>query len=102
MDYREAVSIVTRNQNLIGQSFNGGTIDELIIRPVNITYDAEFTSLYLSSLNANDSLSKFRSCDLYIDVVIDKYRIHSESVFLRASIDAVINQLKTANNVYKK
>ncbi len=46
MKFYEAVELAQKNENLIGKSFNGGIIDEIILVPTDFEEEKEFERLY--------------------------------------------------------
>lgn len=52
MNFLKAVETAEKNKNIVGQKYNGGIIDEIIIYPTNPEMCKKFTLQYINSQNA--------------------------------------------------
>lgn len=83
MDFQKAIEIKEKNQHLLGmESPKGGTIDEIILVPTNEMYSNQFQRNYIQCLDGDIAIAPFIGQDVNILVVVDKYRINREAVFL--------------------
>lgn len=82
MNFKEASELKNKNEHLIGQKYRGGTIEELIIRPTNGREFEAFTKSYLRTMNAELSIQPFLESDLDVDVLCDREKIRTNSIFL--------------------
>jgi len=83
MDFQKAIEIKEKNQHLLGmESPKGGTIDEIILVPTNGVYANQFQINYIQCLDGDLAIAPFIGQDVNILVVVDKYRINTESIFL--------------------
>ena len=81
MNFLKAVETAEKNKNIVGQKYNGGIIDEIIIYPTNPEMCKKFTLQYINSQNAQLSIIPYIETDVEIAVVIDKQRILKENIF---------------------
>ncbi len=95
MNFINAVEIAERNSHLIGMSYNGGIIDEIVIVPTNLIEFQNFKTEYIKTLNPQRSIASYMESDVEIFAIIDKKRIRTENVFLTISL----NQLDDNFNV---
>ena len=96
MQFQEVAGIIEANKFLIGQTFNGATIDELVCIPVG--YEEEYKKLYLETQNAEQTLAMLiklqrifpTDVEYQIHAVLDKYRLVSNGVFVCTNINEII------------
>lgn len=86
MNFIDAVRIAAANQHLIGKEWNGTTIEEVIVAPTDTLLWSEFEKLFISSLNAQESIVPFMNSDVDVFVVCDKKRIRSQNLSAISSI----------------
>jgi len=86
MNFTKALSLAERNSHLIGKEYNGGIIDDIIIFPTDPQSFDRFAKIYISSKNPQKAILPFTNQDVDVGVVVDKYRIDSQSVFLYTSL----------------
>lgn len=92
MNFKEATELKNKNEHLIGQKYRGGTIEELIIRPTNVREFEAFTKSYLRTMNAELSIQPFLESDLDVDVVCDREKIRTNSIFFRTELENLLDE----------
>lgn len=97
MQFHEVDGMIEANKSLIGETFNGAVIDELICIPIG--YEAEYKNFYLQTLDAKQALALLiKSIGVFpidteyqIYAVLDKSRILTEGVLSCANINEITN-----------
>jgi len=73
MEFLRAVKIADKNKHLIKQQFDEQTIDEIIIHPTDSKQLKEYTALYQSTSDAQQSIIPFIHSDVEISIVLNKW-----------------------------
>lgn len=92
MEYAKANEIINNNQHLIGKTFKGGRIDDLVIHPTDRNSHDEFTRSYIYNRNGAAAIQPFTKEDVDIYAIIDSGRINAHGVFLHASLGEISNE----------
>ena len=95
MRFHEIEGIIESNKSMIGKTFNGATIDELIHIPVG--YEEEYKKLYLKTQNAEQTLALLiksigvfpTDIDYQVYAVLDKFRLVPNGIFVYANINEI-------------
>lgn len=95
MRFNEIEEVIETNNFLIGKTFNGAVIDELICIPVG--YEEEYKKLYLETLDAEQALALLiKSIGVFlidseyqIYAILDKSRLLTEGIFSYANINEI-------------
>lgn len=96
MQFKEIAEIIEANQSLIGKTFKGAKIDELICIPIG--YEEEYKRLYLTAQNAEQALAMLikslrifpTDVEYQIYAVLDKFRLGPNGEFLYVNINEII------------
>ena len=92
MNYEKAIELKKKNEHLIGQKYRGGTIEELIIRPINQKEFEAFSRSYLRTMDAELSIQPFIGSNLTIDAVCDRAKIRTDNIFFRTEIENLLDE----------
>ena len=95
MRFHEIEGIIESNKSMIGKTFNGATIDELI--PIPVGYEEEYKKLYLKTQNAEQTLALLiksigvfpTDIDYQVYAVLDKFRLVPNGIFVYANINEI-------------
>jgi len=87
MNFIEAVKKDDANKHLIGKSYKGAVIDEIIIAPNESNEYDEFLKLYCTSLDAQKSIIPFINSNVGVYLVFEKSKIFQMNLVLITSID---------------
>ncbi len=95
MRFHEIEGIIESNKSMIGKTFNGATIDELI--PIPVGYEEEYKKLYLETLDAEQALALLIKSigaflidsEYQIYAILDKSRLLTEGIFSYANINEI-------------
>ena len=95
MRFHEIEGIIESNKFMIGKTFNGATIDDLI--PIPVGYEEEYKKLYLETLDAEQALALLiKSIGVFlidseyqIYAILDKSRLLTEGIFSYANINEI-------------
>lgn len=96
MQFKESAEIIRANQSLIGKTFKGAKIDELICIPIG--YEEEYKRLYIITQNAEQTLAMLTKLlgifptdlEYQIYAVLDKFRLVPNGEFLYVNINEII------------
>ncbi len=95
MRFHELEGIIESNKFLIGKTFKGATIDELI--PIPVGYEVEYKKLYVETKNAEYALALLikslgvlpTDVEYQIYAVFDKFRLVPNGEFIYANINEI-------------
>lgn len=95
MRFHEIEGIIESNKSLIGKTFNGSTIDELI--PIPVGYEEEYKKLYVETKNAKHTLALLitslgifpTDVEYQIYAVLDKFRLVPNGEFIYVNINEI-------------
>lgn len=87
MNFKEAVALAEKNQNLIGKTLDGATIDEIIIYPTDAGSVERFKKDYARSLNAQQAILPYVDDDCGLAVVLNKEDIRKKNLFAYREFD---------------
>lgn len=93
MTFEQALQLTNQNRHLIGQTYRGATLDEIIIFPTNPDSNDVFKQVYISTGNAQHAITPFMAEDVHVAVVADKRRIVNQGIFLATNIENLIDEL---------
>lgn len=86
MNFIEAMKVADANQHLIGKSWKGATIEEIIIVPTDPIQSEEFSRMYIQTLDAQQSIVPYMNSDVDVFVVCDKQQIRTQKFLICTSI----------------
>lgn len=92
MNLKEAIELKNKNEHLVGQKYRGGTIDEIIIRPINDEELDIFMKSYIRTLDAEKSLQPFLNSDLHVFAVCEKDKIKSSIFVFMTEIEKLLDE----------
>lgn len=93
MKFSEALRLAEKNAHLVGRNESGGVIDEIIIYPTDPVLNNDFKSEYIATGDAQKSAYMFRDCDVRVGVVVNKFLIEENSIFIWRDISKLDNDL---------
>lgn len=83
MTFEEALKTREENLHLIGKIYEGVPIDEIFIAPSKQEFFDSFREEFISSLNWEKAMLKYRNCDCTLYIWLNKSFIYSGLVFIR-------------------
>lgn len=86
MDFLDAVKLAGKNGHLIGKTYKGSRIDEIIVYPTDSNEFSEFGRQYILLNSAQKAIALFMNSDVRVGIVADKHRIRTQSVFFTTDI----------------
>ena len=85
MDFINAERLKKLNSHIIGKSFNGCIIEELILGPTDPMLKEKFNEIYYETLDCEKSIIPFIKCDIDIFIICKKDLIR-QGIILSTSI----------------
>ena len=72
MNFKEALALAKKSEKLIGKSFNGSRVDDILIVPTNTEQRNNFIKEYLNSLDAYSAILPYMSCDVTVEALVNR------------------------------
>jgi len=92
MNFNEAIELKKKNEHLIGQKYRGGTIEELIVRPIlSEEFDA-FAKSYIRTMDADLALQPIVESRLTVDAICDRAKIKTSNIFFRTKLENLADE----------
>lgn len=93
MNFKEALALAQKSEKLIGKSFNGSRVDDILIVPTNTEQRNNFIKEYLNSLDAHSAILPYMSCDVTVEALFNRDMICSTGAYLFCDV----SQLQRTN-----
>ena len=95
MRFKDIAGIIEANKSLIGKTFKGATIDELVCIPVG--HEEQYRRLYIETPNAEQAFAMLitslgilpTDIEYQVYAVFDKFRIVTEGILTYANINDI-------------
>ena len=94
MKYQEAIEIANANKHLIGKTWKGARIEDVIIVPANQEGREDYWRLYRRKYDSHQSIAPFVYGDVEILIICDRWRIRKQRLLCVASIFSLPYELR--------
>lgn len=92
MNYEEATAVKEQNGHLIGQTYRGATIEDILIRPTDAKEFDEWSKRYIRTMDGDAAIAPFLESNLAVDVVCDRAKIRTSNIFFRTEIENLLDE----------
>lgn len=86
MTFQEALVLAHDSEKLVGTTFNGETIEEVLIVPTDKVLHDRFFTEYCSTLNAKTAILPFMESDVEVVALFKKSDIQQCGVILTTNV----------------
>jgi hypothetical protein len=99
MEFYEAIELAQKNENLIGKSFKGSIIHEIILVPTDFEEEKEFENLYVRYLDGKRAIALFTNSDVVVKCVVNKNLIQRLNLLSMIDLKDIIDSMPQNQNV---
>lgn len=95
--YNEAIKIANANKHLIGKTWKGARIEDVIIVPTDQDERNTFWSLYYRKYDSHGSIAPFAHGDVEVLIICDRWRARKEGLLCVTSIYELPQEYKSSS-----